>query len=278
MRNINSEKAEAMEVDLLLELVNKLSGYDFRHYSREFVLRRSKEIAQRKKLPHISNLFPLLLHEKNFLGEFLAAMPITVTQFFRDPDFFYSYYTRVIPYLTTFPYIKVWHAGCSTGQEVYSHAILLHQAELSDRSMLYGTDFNLEALKKASSAIYPISELRGAEVAYQKAGGLTCISDYYHNAYNLGKISATLRRRVTFSHHNLECDGIFGEMNVIFCRNTLIYFDHFLQNKVLKLFLESLRPGGYLCLGDKESITFFEYKDAFEAVDGKNRIFRKKLV
>ncbi len=267
-----------MEIELVLKLVHEMYGYDFTHYSKESIERRLNEIIQRRKLGYISDLIPLLLRQPDFLNEFLAKLSIGVTKFFRDPEFFASYRKNVLPYLTTFPYVKVWHAGCSTGQEVYTHAIMLYEEGLLDAATIYATDFNNGAIEKASDGIYSMIELEEAKVPYRDAGGQSHLSDYYHDSYHFAKIESHLRKPVTFSHHNLVSDGVFGEMNVIFCRNTLIYFDQFLQNNVLALLSSSLRPGGYLCLGNKESIIFFDGKEDFEAIDDKNRIFRKKMV
>ncbi|MCI5060175.1 MAG: protein-glutamate O-methyltransferase CheR [Alphaproteobacteria bacterium] len=236
---------ESIEIKLILNLVKDLHGYDFTHYSKESIKRILQEITKKRKLAYISDLIPLLLRQPAFLNDFLAKMSITVTKLFRDPEFFASYRQHIIPYLSTFPYIKAWHAGCATGQEVYSHAIMLHEENLLDRALLYGTDFNNKALDTASAGIYSTSELMEAEAFYREAGGQNRLSDYYHSSHNFSKIEDYLKKPITFSHHNLTNDRVFGEMNVIFCRNTLIYFDR---------------------------------KEDFETVDEKNRIFRKKFI
>ncbi|WP_222937663.1 CheR family methyltransferase [Spartinivicinus ruber] len=197
---------------------------------------------------------------------------------FRDADFFASFVNNVLPMLSTFPYIKLWHAGCATGEEVYSMAILLNEHNLFERSIIYGTDINNEALEQARLGIYSVKKIKKAEKNFEKISKEINLDNYFYTSYNHGKISDLLSQNITFSHHNLVQDGVFGEMNVIFCRNVFIYFDRELQNQVFSLFFNSLRYGGFLCLGKGESLHFSVLEDQFEVVDSKQRIYRKKML
>jgi chemotaxis protein methyltransferase CheR len=196
---------------------------------------------------------------------------------FRDPAFYQTVRELVVPVLKTFPFAKTWHAGCATGEEVYSMAILLHEENFLDRVRIYATDFNKPALDTAQKAVYPLKTVRDVYARnYKAAGGKHELADYYSAAYDLAKIKDFLKEKVTFSYHNLVTDGVFGEMNLVCCRNVLIYFDRELQDRVLRLFSDSLRHGGFLCLGSKESINFSSIKPFFEPVDAQQRIFRKR--
>jgi len=218
-----------------------------------------------------------VVYDNDFLEEILLDLSINVTEMFRDPPFYKEVREIVIPYLKTYPFVKIWHAGCSTGQEVYSMAILLEEEEMNDRVQIYATDFNEQILKRAREGVYPLDLIKNYTANYQKAGGKCSFSDYYLADYNAARISQRLINRVVFSFHNLVTDGVFGEMNCIFCRNVIIYFSKELQNRVLNLFYESLVPGGFLCLGSKESLKFTSIADHFETVSEKHKIFRKKI-
>jgi chemotaxis protein methyltransferase CheR len=183
----------------------------------------------------------------------------------------------VVPHLKTYPFIRSWHAGCSAGQEVYSMCILLHEEGLNRRKIqVYATDFNDLILDRAQKGVYPIDSVRTYTINYQKAGGLNSFSDYYSADYDTVIINSPLKDRILFSAHNLATDMVFAEMNIIFCRNVLIYFNKELQNRVVKMFYESLCPGGFLCLGSKESLKFTDYAHKFEVVAEKEKIYRKK--
>jgi chemotaxis protein methyltransferase CheR len=181
----------------------------------------------------------------------------------------------VAPLLRTWPHVKIWHAGCATGEEVYSMAIVLKEAGLYERATLYATDFNDEALERARAGIYEIEKVQEATRNYQQAGGTQSFSEYYHSAYNAAAIDPALRERVVFSNHNLVADGVFGEMHLVVCRNVLIYFNRELQNRSLALFTESLVNGGFLCLGSKEDLQFSAVAERYDVVDQKARIYKK---
>jgi CheY-like chemotaxis protein len=226
-------------------------------------------------------LHPAMMHraltEREFFGSLLATLSINVTEMFRDPPFYRALREEIVPRLRTWPFVKIWHAGCSTGEEVYSMAIVLREAGLEGRARIYATDFNPEALRRAKEGIYPLEAIRNYTRNYQAAGGEASFADYYTARYESALIDRTLREHVVFSEHNLVTDGVFGEMHLIFCRNVLIYFNAQLQARALDLFHDSLCPGGFLCLGTKESMQFCGHPQAFEQVLPGQKIFRRKL-
>lgn len=273
---MNEKEIRDIEIDLLLEAIFRRRGYDFRHYARASLRRRVAALMIRIKVDHVSQIIPLILHDDAVFSEFLRDMSITVTEMFRDPDFYAAVREKVIPHLRTYPLVKIWHAGCATGEEVYSMAILLKEEGLYDRAQIYATDFNNESLDKAKEGIYPLHKMKSFSANYSKTNPKGSLSDWYHAKYSLGRMSDALRERITFANHNLVTDGVFGEMNVIICRNVLIYFEKLLQNRVLSLFRDSLCHRGFLCLGTKESLQFSEVVDEFEEVAKRERVFRKR--
>jgi chemotaxis protein methyltransferase CheR len=266
---------EDVEIEVFLQGIRARYGYDFTNYSYASLKRRLLYVARKQNVARLTELLDRLFHDEQAFDIFLSAMSITVTEMFRDPPFYVALREKVIPHLRTFPYVKIWHAGCATGEEVYSTAILLDEENFLSRARLYATDFNKRALHVAQSGIYYARNMPSYETNYRAAGGTRAFSDYYSEAYERAKFKNYLKENVTFSYHNLVNDGHFGEMNLIFCRNVLIYFDRTLQNRVLSVFAESLRHGGFLCLGNKETLNFTEVKHLFEPVDAKNKIYRK---
>lgn len=218
-----------------------------------------------------------LFHDENFFGQFLGHMSVTVTDMFRDPLFYKSLREKVIPVLKTFPFVKIWHAGCATGEEVYSMAILLQEENFLERVRIYATDFNKHSLSAAQKGVYPSERIKTYAANYAASGGSRDFSDYYNDGYGLIKFRDDLKERITFSYHNLVTDGVFGEMNLVCCRNVMIYFDRELQNRVLGLFADSLRHGGFLCLGSKETLSFSSVAGQFESVDARQRIYKKHV-
>lgn len=269
------ESTESVELDLLLESILRVYGYDFRHYARSSLKRRIKSFLEKKCVRNYSELQAILLHDRESFSQFLLEMSITVTDMFRDPLFYQSFRQLVVPVLKTYPYLKIWHAGCATGEEVYSLAILLHEEGMLERSTIYGTDFNATALSKAKSAIYGIDRLSNFASNYLQFGGEANFSDYFITKYQSAKVQNFLTKNVTFASHNLVTDNVFGEMNVIFCRNVLIYFNAELQNRVLDLFCDSLCQLGYLCLGAGETINYSTQSRNFETVSKEYKIYRK---
>ncbi|MBF0574006.1 MAG: hypothetical protein HQK69_09645, partial [Desulfamplus sp.] len=217
-----------------------------------------------------------IIHDIDFFNLFLRSISVNVTEMFRDPHFFLSIRNTVIPYLRTYPFIKIWAAGVSTGEEIYSLAILLKEEGISDNFVLYATDFNDSALEIAQKGIYPASDMKLNTANYQHSGGKESFAGYFHADYNSVIFDSSLRKNIVFANHNLVSDGVFGEMNMIVCRNVLIYFNRKLQNSVLELFSKSLRINGFLCLGTKESLEFSSSASLYEPIDKTARIFKKK--
>lgn len=272
--NINS--AESIEIRLLLDAMYQRHGYDFRDYGKAHAKRRIMHRLAISGLESVSALTHKILYDELFYLEILQDLSINTTEMFRDPEFFKEVREQLTPILKTYPYTKVWHAGCSSGEEVYSMAILLEEEKLYDRTQIYATDFNHTILQNAKEAIYPIGNMKDYTRNYIKAGGKLSFSDYYNAHYDSAIMKKSLKGNIVFSDHNLVTDSVFGEMHLVMCRNTLIYFNKNLQDRVIKLFHDSLIPGGFLCLGSKESLTFSSHRNLFEPFNKKLKIFRKK--
>lgn len=266
---------ENIELDLLIEAIHRKYGYDFRNYSKAHLKRRMLQRLKTLKLDNFLQLTSLVLNDVSYVHEILKDLSVNVTEMFRDPWFYRTFRQTVIPKLRTYPYIKIWLAGCSSGEEVYSLAILLEEENIYDKCTIYATDFNPAILQKAKDGIYPVKKIKEYTSNYIEAGGKADFSDYYVANYDSTILNKSLKRNVVFSDHNLAQDGVFGEMNLIFCRNVMIYFDRDLQNKVIKLFSDSLVNGGYLCLGSKESLRFSPYYQNFKTIAEKEKIYRK---
>lgn len=268
-------KTQDIEVELLLEALFRCHGYDFRHYSRAHITRRILKRVTLAELDSISGLQQELIHDPAMLETLLLDFSINVTEMFRDPEVYRAIRQKVIPLLATYPFIKIWHAGCSTGEEVYSMAILLREEGLYDRCRIYATDFNAGCLDVAKKGIYSMERLKEYTANYREAGGKEPFSAYYHADYDSILIDQSLKENILFSQHNLVTDGSFGDINLIFCRNVLIYFDRSLKNRVIQLFSDSLTPGGILCIGTKESLDTTRFTDQFKKLSGPERIYRK---
>ncbi len=273
--NAQGREIEDIEIEVLLQGIRSRYGYDFTHYSHASLKRRLYHVLRREKMSRFTELLDRLFHDEYAFDKFLTAISITVTQLFRDPPFYKAIRETVVPVLMTFPFVKIWHAGCATGEEVYSMAILLYEENFLGRARLYATDFNKHSLHVAQNGIYDSKNMTAFAANYRAAGGKRDFADYYSDGYELAKFKDYLKENITFSYHNLVNDGVFGEMNLICCRNVLIYFDSELQNRVLSVFSESLRHGGFLCLGNKESLNFTSVKNLFEPVDAKQKIYRQ---
>lgn len=267
---------EKIEMEMLLEAIYRKYHYDFKDYSRAHLKRRLMYRMKSAELESLSHLQHKILYDRSFFETLLLDLSINVTEMFRDPSFYLAVRSKVIPRLKKYPFIKVWHAGCSTGEEVYSMAILLKEEGLYDKTQIYATDFNTLVLQRAQQAIYPIDMIKEYTLNYQKAGGINSFADYYTAKYNSVILEPLLKERIVFADHNLVTDGVFGEMNLILCRNVLIYFTKKLQTRVIKLLLDSLTPSGFLCLGSKESLQFSEYFPYFSSYLGKERIYQLK--
>jgi chemotaxis protein methyltransferase CheR len=269
-------QVENIELELLLQAIYLHYGYDFRDYSRAHVKRRVMHHLRQEGLQNISQLQNEVLHHREAFERLVSDLSINVTEMFRNPDFYKSVREKVIPILKTYPFLKIWHAGCATGEEVFSFAIMLKEEGLLERTQIYATDFNPLVVDKARKGIFPIRYIKEYTANYQKAGGKESFSDYYHASDEWVVFHKSLSKNMVFSEHNLVSDSIFAEVNMIVCRNVLIYFNRVLQNKVLHLLHQSLVPGGFLALGTKESLMFSDDEKKYKVIDAKQKIFKKK--
>ena len=272
---MNDRENEKIEVELLIRAIYLKYGYDFGDYSKASIRRRILGRLSKSGLSTISEMQHRLLNDQDFFEELLLDLTVNVSEMFRDPTFFKAVREIITPELKKLPYTKVWHAGCSTGEEVYSMAILLREEGLLNTSTIYATDVNEAVLDKAKKGIFPIERMKDYTQNYKMAGGLASFADYYTARYDRTIIGKGLKKNIVFSDHNLATDGVFGEMDLIICRNVLIYFNRDLQDRVFRLFTESLKPGGFLCLGSKETMMFSKYAGNFENVEKKERIYRR---
>jgi chemotaxis protein methyltransferase CheR len=266
---------ERLEVELLLEGVFRHYGFDFRSYAYASMRRRLWKRVEAEGRGNLSDLQALVLHDQDAMERLLLDLSVNVTSMFRDPLFYVAFRQHVIPLLRTYPFIRIWHAGCSTGEEVYSVAILLEEEGLYDRARIYATDINDVVLAQARRGIFPLDRMQEYTENYIKAGGSRSFSEYYTAKYDGALFDQRLMRNVVLAQHNLVTDRSFAEFNVIFCRNVLIYFDKELQNRVHALFYESLVRFGVLCLGSKESLKFSKYEPCYERMDASEKIYRK---
>jgi len=273
---VSYDKAlERIEIVLLLEGVFRHYGFDFRAYAYASIRRRLWKRVAAEGLSSISELQSHVLHDRAAMERLLLDLSVSVTSMFRDPGFYQAFRQDVIPMLRTYPFIRLWHAGCSTGEEVYSTAIVLEEEQLLDRTRIYATDINDAVLKQARDGIFPLNRMQEYTENYIRAGGKRSFSEYYTAKYDGALFSPSLTRTVVFSQHNLVTDGSFSEFNVIFCRNVLIYFDRTLQQRVHRLFYDSLGMFGILALGSKESLRTSQYEDCYQKLRPREKLYRK---
>lgn len=272
LENLNFFEQQVEE--LILEIKSHY-GYDFSGYSRASVYRRINRFLTHNHLSEVEELKKEVISDPFYFERFLQQITVNVTEMFRDPGFFLSLRKTVLPILSTYPYIKIWDAGCSTGEELFSLTILLQEEGLLDRTRIYATDINQKVLKQAREGVFPANHLAADNSAYLASGGKKAFSNYYVSHYGSLKFNASLIRNVVFYPHNLATDFSFNEFHLILCRNVLIYFTSQLQEKVLNLFDQSLVGLGYLGLGKKESLSISEVATHFNFVDKENRIYRK---
>ena len=266
---------ERLEIELLLEGVFRHYGFDFRSYAFASIRRRLWKRVEGEELHTVSELAARILHDPDAMERLLLDLSVNVTAMFRDPTFYLEFRERIVPLLRTYPFIRIWHAGCSTGEEVFSMAILLEEEGLYDRARLYATDINDVVLQRARQGIFPLDRMQEYTENYIRAGGKRSFSEYYTAKYDGALFSPTLTRNIVFSQHNLVTDRSFSEFNVIFCRNVLIYFDKTLQNRVQSLFYDSLVMFGVLALGSKESLKFSQYEPCYEKLSPAEKLYRK---
>lgn len=266
---------EDIEVKLLLEGIYLYYGYDFRNYAPASLKRRIRKFLQLEKLANVCALQERILRDRTCLERFLLNLTVNVTAMFRDPSFFLAFRNKVIPLLRTYPFIRIWHAGCSTGEEVYSMAILLYEEGLYHRCRIYATDANETVLQTAKIGILPLSPMQEYTQLYLQAGGKRAFSEYYTAAYDQAIFRGFLKENLVFSHHNLATDNSFNEFNVICCRNVLIYFDQVLQQRVHDLFYHSLCNFGILGLGRQESIKLTRVAGDYQELDRREKLYRR---
>ncbi|MCP2044852.1 protein-glutamate O-methyltransferase CheR [Pontibacter sp. HSC-36F09] len=264
-----------LEVEALIKEIHTAYGYDFSGYARASVYRRIKRFLGQKHLQSIGDLRKFLFTDSFFFENFLQEITVNVTEMFRDPTFYKSLRENVLPILSTYPFIKVWDAGCSTGEELFSLAILLEEEGLLGRTKIYATDINQKVLRQAKDGIFSATNMTAYTAAYYAAGGKRDFAEYYTSNYGSVKFNSSLVRNVVFYPHNLATDSSFNEFHLIVCRNVLIYFNRTLQERVYQLFDESLVSLGYLALGKKETLAMSDISNRYDFVDKNNRIYRK---
>jgi chemotaxis protein methyltransferase CheR len=271
----DERRLQALEIELLLTGMAERYGYDFRHYARASLTRRIRKVMDNESLPSISALQSRLLHDVEAAMRFVASVSVHTTSMFRDPDVYRVLRSDVIPLLRTYPFVRIWHAGCSSGEEVYSLAILLEEEGLYDRCRIYATDISDSILDKARQGVVPLRAMRDHTRAYQAAGGAHDFSSYYITDHEFAVFRSSLRKQLVFSQHNLVCDSAFNEFQLIVCRNVLLYFDTSLRERAHDLFNASLSNFGVLVLGKKESLRFTQYAASYSELRDGARVYRK---
>ncbi|MDF1613583.1 CheR family methyltransferase [Desulfurivibrio dismutans] len=272
-----AKEIEDLEISLLLEAIFRRYGYDFRDYARAHLRRRLRHRLELAGLADLGAMQHRVLSDRDFFELLLRDLSINVTEMFRDPAAYRRIREDVVPLLKTYPFVKIWHAGCATGEEVYSMAILLHEEGLLERSRIYATDFNRVALQKAREGVYSLERVRQYSSNYQKSGGRASLVDYYRTDNESMLLKNWLRQQVVFADHNLVTDGVFSEMQLVVCRNVVIYFNRDLQERIFNTFYQSLCPGGFLWLGAKESLKLLQIGEKFRELYGEEKIFKKNL-
>lgn len=273
---VDDDPLEMLEIQLLLEAIYRRYGFDFRDYAYDSIRRRIGNVLESEGLQSLAELQGKLLHEPACMERFLLKVTVHATAMFRDPTFYRAFRHQVVPLLNDLPFIRIWHVGCSTGEEVYSMAIVLQESGLESKCRIYATDMNEAVLARAKSGIFPLAALQEFTQNYLQAGGTRAFSEYYTARYDHVLFQRELTKMVVFSQHNLVTDSSFNEFHVILCRNVLIYFNQPLSAHVHRLLFESLAPGGILCLGNRESIHFTPHEAAYAVLDAAERIYQRK--
>jgi chemotaxis protein methyltransferase CheR len=269
-------EVEDVEIRLLLEGLQRIYGHDFRDYAEASIKRRLNHWLAESEFATFSQAQSHLLRDRGAFESLVRGITVNVTEMFRDPAFFKAVREQVVPFLKTYPFVKIWHAGCATGEEAYSMAILLNEEGMAGRYRMYATDINETVLQKASEGIVPMAEMQRFTRNYQKSGGCASFADYYTARYDRAILSAALKKDIVFAPHNLAVDGEFGEMNMVLCRNVMIYFKPALKERCLQLFDSSLLPGGFLCLGLKETLEKRKIGERYAELAPPLRIYRKR--
>jgi chemotaxis protein methyltransferase CheR len=272
---LGADNVEVLELDLLLEAVFRLYGYDFRDYARTSMRRRIASVMKQEQCATISALQDKVLHDRGSWERCLDGISVNVSAMFRDPHFFLAFRQHAVPVLRTYPFIRVWQAGCSLGEEAYSLAILLEEEGLYDRALIYATDINEATLRQAREGIYPAELMQRYTQNYVQSGGVRSFSEYYTARYDFAILRPALQRNIVFSQHNLVSDAPFNEFNVILCRNVMIYFNRALQERTHQLFHDSLGMFGILGLGSRESLRFMPHEQMYEPLVASEKLYRR---
>ncbi|OYU91604.1 MAG: chemotaxis protein CheR [Bradyrhizobiaceae bacterium PARB1] len=271
-----AEKVEDIEIRLLLEALYSRYHYDFRRYAMASIKRRLRQAREQLGFSTFSAMQESLLHDPQWLPKILGYLTVQVSEMFRDPTYWQAIRERVVPHLRTYPSLKIWIAGCSGGEELYSFAILFREEGLEERTIFYATDINQDALRSAEAGIYDLERLQLFTENHRRSGGKSSLSDYYQAAYGRAVFDKSLRRNVVFSDHSLVTDASFGEMQYVSCRNVLIYFDRCLQDRAIGLFAGSLARKGFLGLGSKESLRFSSHAPDFQEFVREEKIYQRR--
>jgi len=269
------DELEQIEIELLLEALYRHYGVDFRNYVMSTIRRRIWHRMRAERLTTISGLQEKALHDRSVFKRLTDDFSINVTELFRDPGFFRTFRSKVVPYLKDYPLIRIWHAGCSTGEEAYSMAILLHEEGLLAKTRIYATDMNEAVLREAKLESFPLERMEAYACNYKLSGGRKSLEDYLTATGGRAEFRPFLGERITFAQHNLAVDESFNEFHVIVCRNVMIYFNAHLQNRVHELFHQSLSPSGFLGLGNRESMTFTSFTDCYKEMEHNEKLYRK---
>ena len=273
---MDAGELEDVEIRLLLEGLQRVYGYDFRDYAEASIKRRLSHWLAESAFATFSQAQSDLLRDPQLFASLLQGITVNVTEMFRDPAFFKAIREQLVPFLKTYPFVKIWHAGCATGEEAYSMAIVLNEEGMAGRYRMYATDIDEAVLQRAQEGVLPMAEMQGYTRNYQKSGGRASFADYYTARYDRAILSAELKAGIVFAPHNLASDAEFGEMNVVLCRNVMIYFKPALKERCLRLFDASLLAGGFLCLGLKETLDGRETRGAYQELAPGLRIYRKR--
>lgn len=273
---MDKDAIENVEIQLLLQGIREVYGHNFRDYAEASLKRRLHYWLESSKFASFSEAQATILRDAAALDSLLQSITVNVTEMFRDPDFFLAVREKVIPFLKTYPFVKIWHAGCSTGEEAYSLAILLHEAGMSGRFRLYATDINEAVLQTAKEGVFPLNCMQAYTQNYQKSGGTAAFSDYYTAQYDHAIFRSDLRDDIIFSPHNLAVDSDFGEMHLVLCRNVMIYFKLTLKERCMSMFDRCLSPGNFLCLGTKESLVGKSIEKKYEVLAERLSIYQKR--
>lgn len=264
-----------LEIKLVLDTIESKFGYDFHNYAEASMRRRLESLTKKLELNYLSEIIPKIIHEKNMLKQVINGISVPVSEMFRDPMVHQNIREEIFPVLASFPQIKIWVAGCANGEEAFSMAIALEEEGLLNRSQIYATDINLNTLEQAETGVFPVLDPDAMEKNYLLSGGKRKLSDHLTYAYGLAKMNDKIRKHVLFSNHNLITDGVFGDFNLILCRNVMIYFKKSLKEKALSLFHDSLGRKGFLCLGTKDHAPEDTLKERFETLSRKLAVYQK---